>query len=50
MIGVSDARKREVKAVERRERMQAHRAEEKKKWRNDKQNNFQKHYRDPLLQ
>ena len=50
MIGVSDAKKREIKAVEKRERKREQRAQARYQWGNDKQNNFQKHFRDPLLQ
>lgn len=50
MIGVSDAKKREVRAVEKRLQKKEQRAQATYQWRNNKQANFQKHYRDPLLQ
>ena len=50
MLGVTDARKREVRAVEKRETKRAQRAEKQYQWGIDKRGNNQKHYRDPLLQ
>ncbi|WPH02655.1 cytoplasmic 60s subunit biogenesis factor rei1 like protein [Acrodontium crateriforme] len=50
MIGVSEAKKREIKAVEKRELKRAQREQKRYEWGNNKQNNFQKHFRDPLLQ
>ena len=50
MVGVSDAKKREVKAVEKRATKAQQRAEKRYQWGNNKQSNFQKHFRDPLLQ
>jgi pre-60S factor REI1 len=50
MIGVSEAKKREVKAVEKRARKQEQRDQARYQWGNDKRGNAQKHYRDPLLQ
>ncbi|KAF2837404.1 hypothetical protein M501DRAFT_995323 [Patellaria atrata CBS 101060] len=50
MVGVTDAKKREVLKAERRERNKERRHVEKGRWRNEKQGNSQKHYRDPLLQ
>ena len=50
MIGVSDAKKREVRAVEKRDRKRQLRAEKRYQWGNERRGNFQKHFRDPLLQ
>lgn len=50
MLGVSDAKKREVAAVEKRERKRAERGQRKFQWGVEKQANSQKHFRDPLLQ
>ncbi|KAF1823689.1 uncharacterized protein K489DRAFT_379678 [Dissoconium aciculare CBS 342.82] len=50
MVGVSEAKKREVKAVEKRARKQEQRDQARYQWGNDKRGNAQKHYRDPLLQ
>ncbi|SLM35332.1 c2h2 and c2hc zinc finger [Lasallia pustulata] len=50
MIGVSDAKKREVRAVEKRERKREQRARQQYQWGVDKRGNSQKHFRDPLLQ
>ena len=50
MLGVSDAKKREVTAVEKRERKRAEREQRKFQWGVEKQANSQKHFRDPLLQ
>nr|POE64940.1 cytoplasmic 60s subunit biogenesis factor rei1 like [Quercus suber] len=50
MIGVSDAKKREVRAVEKREKKREQRAQARYQWGNDRRGNFQKHFRDPLLQ
>ena len=50
MIGVSDAKKREIQAVEKRERKREHRARKQFEWGVNKQSNSQKHFRDPLLQ
>ncbi|GIZ39229.1 hypothetical protein CKM354_000262000 [Cercospora kikuchii] len=50
MVGVSEAKKREVKAVEKRAAKRAQRAEARYQWGNDKRGNMQKHFRDPLLQ
>ncbi|MCJ1309589.1 hypothetical protein MMC25_003249 [Agyrium rufum] len=50
MVGVSDARKKEVQGVERRERNRVQRIQKRMEWGLQKQNNFQKHFRDPLLQ
>ncbi|KAI9738750.1 MAG: hypothetical protein M1834_008257 [Cirrosporium novae-zelandiae] len=48
MIGVSDSKKSEVKATERRERRRAHRQEAKYRQGLDKRNNNQRFYADPL--
>ena len=45
MIGVSDARKREVAALEKKNLRQAQRMQTKYQWGNDKRGNFQKHFR-----
>lgn len=50
MLGVTDAKKREVQAVEKRDTKRAQRAERKFQWGVNKQANSQKHFRDPLLQ
>ena len=50
MIGVTDAKKREVAAVEKRERKRAQRSEKQYQWGVNKRANAQKHFRDPLLQ
>ncbi|MCJ1351361.1 MAG: hypothetical protein MMC33_001345 [Icmadophila ericetorum] len=50
MLGVADAKKREVQAVEKRERKRAQRSEKHYQWGVEKRGNFQKHFRDPLLQ
>ncbi|KAH7020635.1 C2H2 type zinc-finger-domain-containing protein [Macrophomina phaseolina] len=50
MIGVSDIKKREVRAVEKREAKRAQRDQAKAEWTKNKKGNFQKHFRDPLLQ
>lgn len=50
MIGVSDAKKAEVLAVEKREQKRAQRARNNYQAGNEKRGNFQKHFRDHLLQ
>lgn len=50
MLGVTEAKKREVRAVEKRERKQEQRKRQKYQWGLDKRGNSQKHFRDPLLQ
>ena len=50
MLGVTDAKKQEVQAVERRATKQAQRAQKQYQWGVDKRGNSQKHFRDPLLQ
>lgn len=50
MIGVSDGKKREIRAVEKREQKRQQRAQRNYEWGNNKRANFQKHFRDPLLQ
>jgi pre-60S factor REI1 len=50
MIGVSDAKKEEVRAVEKREQRRAERAKNQYQAGNEKRGNFQKHFRDHLLQ
>lgn len=50
MIGVSDAKKAEVRAVEKRDQKREQRARNKYQAGNERRNNFQKHFRDPLLQ
>lgn len=50
MVGVSDAKKKEVKAVEKRETKRAQREMQDWQWGVNKRGNQQKHFRDPLLQ
>lgn len=50
MLGVTEAKKREIQAVEKRERKREHRAQQEYQWGVDKRGNAQKHFRDPLLQ
>ena len=50
MLGVTDAKKREVQAIEKRDTKRAQRAEKQYQWGVDKRGNSQKHFRDPLLQ
>lgn len=50
MVGVSEAKKREVRAVEKRDQKRAQRQQARYQWGNEKRGNFQKHFRDPLLQ
>ena len=50
MLGVTDAKKREVQAVEIRDRKRAQRTQKQYQWGLDKRGNSQKHFRDPLLQ
>ncbi|KAL6714566.1 pre-60S factor rei1 [Lecanora helva] len=50
MLGVTDAKKREVQAVEKRDTKRAQRAEKQYQWGVNKRANNQKHFRDPLLQ
>jgi pre-60S factor REI1 len=50
MLGVTDAKKREVAAVEKRDRKAVQRAQKEYQWGVNKRGNSQKHFRDPLLQ
>lgn len=50
MLGVSEPKKREVRAVEKREQKRQQRAQMRYQWGNEKRANLQKHFRDPLLQ
>lgn len=50
MIGVSDEKKREIRAVEKREQKRAQRQQNRYQAGNERRHNFQKHFRDPLLQ
>ncbi|KAF2116112.1 C2H2 type zinc-finger-domain-containing protein [Lophiotrema nucula] len=50
MVGVSDHKKAEIRAVEKRERKREQRARTKYQAGNERRSNFQKHFRDPLLQ
>ncbi|KAI9845106.1 MAG: hypothetical protein M1837_005110 [Sclerophora amabilis] len=50
MVGVSDAKRKEVQSVEKRERRRANRHEKRYQWGVEKRGNMQKHFRDPLLQ
>ena len=50
MIGASEASKRQVRTMEKRETKRQQRAQDRYQWGNAKRANHQKHYRDPLLQ
>lgn len=50
LLGVTEAKKREVRAVEKRERKREQRIRQQYQWGVDKRGNSQKHFRDPLLQ
>ena len=50
MLGVADAKKKEVQAVEKRDVKRVQRAQNQYQWGIDKRGNSQKHFRDPLLQ
>ena len=50
MIGVTDSRKKEVEAAEKRDRKREERGRQHHQWGVDKRGNAQKHFRDPLLQ
>ncbi|KAF2669807.1 pre-60S factor REI1 [Microthyrium microscopicum] len=50
MIGISDQKKRQVKAMEKKERREEARFNARRQWAVNKKGNMQKHYRDPLLQ
>ena len=50
MLGITEAKKKEVRAVEKRDTKRAQRAEKQYQWGVDKRGNMQKHFRDPLLQ
>lgn len=50
LIGVSEAKRREIRAVEKRQEKRAQRAEARQQWGNNRRANHQKHFRDPLLQ
>jgi pre-60S factor REI1 len=50
MLAVSESKKREVQALEKREKRREHRDQTKVQWSLNKQSNHQKHFRDPLLQ
>ncbi|KAI9806388.1 MAG: hypothetical protein M1826_004657 [Phylliscum demangeonii] len=50
LVGVGDARRREIKAVETRARKQELRQQLRMQWTVNKTGNQQKHFRDPLLQ
>lgn len=50
MLGVADAKKRELRAVEKRDRIRGQRAQKQYEWGVNKRANNQKHFRDPLLQ
>ena len=49
MVGVTEAKKREIKAVEKRERKREHRERQRYQWGVDKRGNSQKHFRVSLL-
>ncbi|KAK7526362.1 zinc finger protein [Phyllosticta citriasiana] len=50
LVGVTDIKKREIRAAERRENRKAQREQARYEWTKNKKGNFQKHFRDPLLQ
>ncbi|KAI9851350.1 MAG: hypothetical protein M1838_003906 [Thelocarpon superellum] len=50
MTGVTEAKRREVTATEKRERKREARENQRYQWGVDKRGNAQKHFRDPLLQ
>lgn len=50
IAGVSESKKREMRASEKRTQQREHRAQMRYQWGNDKRGNSQKHFRDPLLQ
>jgi pre-60S factor REI1 len=50
MTGVSDSKKKEIQAVEKRDIQKGQRARNRNQAFNEKQHNSQKHFRDPLLQ
>ena len=50
MVGVTDAKKKEVKATEKRDEKRAQREMREWQWGVNKRGNQQKHFRDPLLQ
>lgn len=50
MVGVTDSRKKEVQAAEKRDRKREERGRQHHQWGVDKRGNAQKHFRDPLLQ
>ena len=50
MLGATDAKKREARAVEKRDTKMVQRALKQYQWGVDKKGNQQKHFRDPLLQ
>ena len=50
MLGVTDAKKREVWAAEKKDTKRVQRAQKQYQWGIDKRGNSQKHFRDPLLQ
>jgi len=50
MMGVSDAKKAEIQKLAKREQKKADRARNRYEAGNEKRNNHQKHFRDPLLQ
>lgn len=50
MVGVTDSKRRELRAVEKRDRRTGQRAQKQYEWGVNKRGNNQKHFRDPLLQ
>lgn len=50
MVGVSDAKKKEVRTAEKRALKRAERADNRRRAGNEKRANFQKHFRDEMLQ
>ena len=50
MLGITEAKRQEARATEKRERKREQRAQNQYQWGVDKRGNNQKHFRDPLLQ
>ena len=50
MVGVSDEKKKEIAALEKRQLKRIQRQQAQYQWGKDKRGNSQKHFRDPLLQ
>lgn len=50
MLGVTEAKKQELREIEKRERKREQRTRQQYQWKVDKRGNSQKYFRDPLLQ